>query len=191
VTGTRTQRAAGPAAEPPRWLDDEQQSSWRAFAAATVKLRWALECQLQRDAGLSFVEYHALARLSENPDHTMRMSELAEVTIASLSRLSHLVKRLERRDLVRREPDPDDGRYTNALLTPAGWRLLTASAPAHVAKVRELVIDALTPAELRHLRTASERILERIEASDRKPATDGQTDRRPTIRPLEEDAVGL
>jgi DNA-binding MarR family transcriptional regulator len=185
VTGTHTR----PAAEPPRWLDDEQQSSWRAFAAATGKLRWALECQLQRDAGLSFVEYHALARLSENPDHTMRMSELAEVTIASLSRLSHLVKRLERRDLVRREPDPDDGRYTNALLTPAGWRLLTASAPAHVAKVRELVIDALTPAELRHLRTASERILERIEASDRKPATDGQTDRRPTSRPLGEDAV--
>ena len=79
----------------------------------------------------------------------MRMSELAEVTIASLSRLSHLIKRLERRDLVRREPDPDDGRYTNAILTPAGLRLLTASAPAHVAKVRELVIDALSPAELR------------------------------------------
>jgi MarR family len=105
VTGTRTQRAAGPAAEPPRWLDEEQQSSGRAFAAATVKLRWALEC-LQRDAGLSFVEYHALSRLSENPDHTMRMSELAEVTIASLSRLSHLIKRLERRELVRRGSTP-------------------------------------------------------------------------------------
>jgi len=65
----------------------------------------------------------------------------------------------------RREPDPKDGRYTNAILTRAGLRLLTASAPAHVAKVRELVIDALSPAELRHLRTASERILERIEPS--------------------------
>ena len=150
----------------PRWLDDEQQSAWRAYAAATVKLRWALECQLQDDAGLSFIEYHALARLSENPEHTMRMSELAEVTNASLSRLSHLIKRLERRDLVRREPDPDDGRYTNAILTPAGWELLVASAPAHVAKVRELLIDALSPAELRHLRTASERIIERIETSD-------------------------
>ena len=150
----------------PRWLDDEQQSAWRAYAAATVKLRWALECQLQDDAGLSFIEYHALARLSENPEHTMRMSELAEVTNASLSRLSHLIKRLERRDLVRREPDPDDGRYTNAILTPAGWELLVASAPAHVAKVRELLIDALSPAELRHLRTASERIIERIVTSD-------------------------
>jgi len=160
VTGTRTAAA-------PRWLDDEQQSSWRALAAVTVQLRWALECQLQQDAGLSFIEYHALARLSENPGHTMRMSELAEVTNASLSRLSHLIKRLELRNLVRREPDPDDGRYTNAILTPAGLRLLTASAPAHVAKVRELVIDALSPAELRQLRTASERILQRIETGDR------------------------
>ena len=94
------------------------------------------------------------------------MSELAEVTDASLSRLSHLVKRLELRDLVRREPDPADGRYTNAILTETGLRLLVASAPAHVARVRELVIDALSPDELCHLRAASERIIERLEATD-------------------------
>ena len=132
-----------------------------------VRLRWALECELQRDAALSFLEYHALARLSEMPEHTMRMSELAEVTDSSLSRLSHLIKRLEVRQLVRREPDPGDGRYTNAILTPEGLGLLVASAPAHVAKVRELVIDALTPAQLRQLRAASERILERVEAASR------------------------
>jgi DNA-binding MarR family transcriptional regulator len=165
MTSSNTQ-AAAVAADAPRWLDDVQQDSWRAFAAAMVKLPWALECQLQRDAGLSFIEYHALARLSENPGHTMRMSELAEVTNASLSRLSHLIKRLERRNLVRREPDPTDGRYTNAVLTPAGFGLLVASAPAHVAEVRELVIDALNPAELHALRTASERILNRIEAGN-------------------------
>lgn len=162
---TRTPTRTPSAAEAPRWLDGEQQDSWRAFATAMVKLRWALECQLQQDAGLSFVEYHALARLSEQPRHTMRMSELAEVTNASLSRLSHLIKRLEYRELVRREPDPKDGRFTNAILTRAGMRLLSASAPAHVAKVRELVIDALSPAALRQLRRASERIVERIEAS--------------------------
>jgi len=160
----RNRTRAATATEFPRWLDDEQQESWRAFATAMVKLRWALECQLQRDAGLSFVEYHALARLSEQPGNTMRMSELAEVTNASLSRLSHLIKRLELRKLVRREPDPEDGRYTNAILTRAGLRLLTASAPGHVAKVRELVIDALSPAELRQLRRAAERILERVES---------------------------
>ena len=156
-------------AEPP-WLDDEQQAAWRALAGMTVRLRWALECQLQRDAGLSFVEYHALARLSENPENTMRMSELAEVTDASLSRLSHLIKRLELRGLVRREPDPADGRYTNAILTEAGMRLLVASAPAHAAKVRELVIDALTREELRQLRRASERIQQAIATGSDPPA---------------------
>jgi DNA-binding MarR family transcriptional regulator len=153
----------------PGWLDDEQQAAWRAFASMTIKLRWAFECQLQRDAGLSFVEYHALARLSENPDNTMRMSTLAEVTDASLSRLSHLIKRLELRGLVRRESDPADGRYTNAILTDAGLSLLVASAPAHVAKVRELVIDALTRDQLRQLRRTSERILQRVETSDDGP----------------------
>ena len=153
----------------PQWLDDEQQAAWRSFAGATVRLRWALECQLQQDAGLSFIEYHVLARLSENPGNTMRMSGLAEVTDSSLSRLSHLMKRLERRDLVRREPDRTDGRYTNAILTDAGWRLLVDSAPAHVAKVRELVIDALTPDQLRQLRAVSERILEQIGSSPSRP----------------------
>jgi DNA-binding MarR family transcriptional regulator len=166
---TSTSARAETAAEP-RWLDEEQQAAWRAFAGATIKLRWALECQLQQEAGLSFIEYHVLARLSENPGNTMRMSELAEVTDSSLSRLSHLIKRLERRDLVRREPDPTDGRYTNAILTEAGMRLLVDSAPAHVAKVRELVIDALTPDQLRRLRTISERIVDRIGGSPCRPA---------------------
>ncbi|MGH3393951.1 MAG: MarR family winged helix-turn-helix transcriptional regulator [Streptosporangiaceae bacterium] len=161
---SRTRTAAAPSS---RWLDPEQQAAWRALNGMMARLRWALEGQLQRDAGLSFVEYHALAWLSEDPDHTMRMSDLATVTDASPSRLSHLIKRLEQRRLVRREPDPEDGRYTNAILTPAGLDLLVASAPAHVAKVRELVIDALTPAELRTLRSASEKILQRIDATGR------------------------
>lgn len=165
---TSTSVPAEIAAEP-QWLDDDQQAAWRAFAGASVKLRWALESQLQQDAGLSFIEYHVLARLSENPGNTMRMSDLAEVTDSSLSRLSHLVTRLERRDLVRREPDSRDGRYINAILTDAGMRLLVDSAPAHVAKVRELVIDALTPDELSQLRTISERIVTRISGSPCRP----------------------
>jgi DNA-binding MarR family transcriptional regulator len=84
---------------------------------------------------------------------------------ASLSRLSHLVKRLESRGLVRREADPADGRFTNAIMTKAGYKLLVASAPGHVTRVRSLVIDALSSVELRQLRDASERLLARIEAS--------------------------
>jgi DNA-binding MarR family transcriptional regulator len=129
------------------------------------RLRWALECQLEADAGLSFIEYHALARLSEEPNRTLRMSDLAAVTNASLSRLSHLVTRLEGWGYVRRCSDPSNGRFTQAILTGAGYRKLVASAPAHVAAVRELVVDAFTPAELGQLQALSERIVDRIDAS--------------------------
>src|SRR3954453_1380569 len=145
-------------AEPTRWLTADEEAAWRVFASVLVRLPWALECQLQRDAGLSFIEYYALAMLSKTPDHTRRMSDLAAVTNASLSRLSHLIKRLEARGFVRREADPADGRYTNAVLTKAGHKHLVASAPAHVATVRRLVIDPFTKGELRQLHAAAEHI---------------------------------
>jgi DNA-binding MarR family transcriptional regulator len=148
-----------------RWLTSDEEAAWRTLAQVMVKLPWALECQLQRDAGLSFIEYHALARLSEDPEHTLRMSELAMLTNASLSRLSHLVKRLEARGLVRREVDPVDGRFTRAIMTKAGYRLLVASAPGHVARVRSLVMDGLSPTELRQLHDSLNRLLVRIDAS--------------------------
>ena len=90
-----------------RWLTRDQELAWRSVASMVHRLRWALECQLERDSDLSFIEYHALARLSEEPDHRLRMSDLAAVTDASLSRLSHLIKRLESWGFVRREPDSD------------------------------------------------------------------------------------
>jgi DNA-binding MarR family transcriptional regulator len=121
--------------------------------------------QLERDANLSFIEYHALARLSEDPHHRLRMSELAAVTNASLSRLSHLIKRLESWGLVRREPDPTDGRFTIAVLTDAGYAKLVATAPTHVACVRQLVIDEFSAAELAQLRTLCDRIVARVDAS--------------------------
>jgi DNA-binding MarR family transcriptional regulator len=162
ATAKRSTRASS---RTTRWLDHDEEAAWRAIAKVMVNLPWALECQLQRDADLSFIEYHTLARLSESPHHTLRMSDLAVLTNASLSRLSHLVKRLESRGLVRREPDPADGRFTNAILTKTGYAKLVASAPAHVATVRSLVIDAFSAAELHQLREASERLLARIETS--------------------------
>lgn len=103
--------------------------------------------------------------LSQSPEQTMRMSSLAEVTNASLSRLSHLVKRLEGRGLVRREPDPADGRFTNAILTDEGFQTLADAAPGHVAHVRSLVIDVLSPEQLRRLGLAADRIMSRIDTS--------------------------
>jgi DNA-binding MarR family transcriptional regulator len=128
-------------------------------------LPWSIDQQLQHDSNLSMVEYQVLAMLSNSPEQTMRMSSLAEVTNASLSRLSHLIKRLEARGLVRREPDPADGRFTNAILTGHGLRTLTAAAPAHVAYVRSLVIDVLSPEQLRRLGRDADRIMSRIDTS--------------------------
>ena len=162
--GTTERRAPEPAGQP-HWLGADELAAWRTFSRMMAKLQWELEGHLQRTACLSFVEYHALAMLSERADHTLRMSELADLTNASLSRLSHLVKRLEQRGLVRREPDPDNGRFTNAILTEQGYATLVAAAPAHVAKVRELVIDAVTPAQLRQFAAGAERIIERIDRS--------------------------
>jgi DNA-binding MarR family transcriptional regulator len=163
VASRRTKKAA-----PPRWLTAEEEATWRAFAKMMMRLPWALECQLQRDAGLSFIEYHALAMLSEQPEHTLRMSELAVLTNASLSRLSHLIKRLEARGLVRRETDPSDGRYTNAILTKDGYALLVDAAPEHVATVRRLVIDAVSD-DLPRVKAASERILDNLDERAQTP----------------------
>jgi DNA-binding MarR family transcriptional regulator len=159
----RTRRPA--AARQVRWLTAEEERGWRAVASIIHKLGWAVGSQLERDSDLSFIEYHALARLSEEPDGTLRMSELAMVTNASLSRLSHLVTRLEGWGFVRREPDKSNGRYTNAVLTKAGFAKLVASAPAHVDAVRQLVIDEFSAAELDQLREFCERIVARIDAS--------------------------
>jgi len=128
-------------------------------------LPWSIDQQLRRDSNLTMVEYQVLAMLSEAPERTMRMSSLAVVTNASLSRLSHLFQRLEQRGLVRREPDPADGRFTNAILTDQGFRTLADAAPGHVAHVRSLVIDVLSPEQLRRLGLAADRIMSRIDTS--------------------------
>ena len=129
-------------------------------------LHWSIDQQLQRGSNLGMVEYQVLAMLSNSPERRMRMSLLAEVTNASLSRLSHLVKRLEGRDLVRRQPDPADGRFTIAILTETGFQTLSAAAPGHVAHVRSLVIDVLSPEQLRRLGQAADRIMLRIDTSE-------------------------
>jgi DNA-binding MarR family transcriptional regulator len=148
-----------------KWLTAAELDAWLSLVRLFMWLPWSIDQQLQRDSNLSMVEYQVLAMLSNRPQQTMRMSSLAEVTNASLSRLSHLIKRLEARGLVRREPDPADGRFTNAILTEQGLKTLTKAAPAHVAHVRSLVIDVLSPEQLRRLGRDADRIMSRIDTS--------------------------
>jgi DNA-binding MarR family transcriptional regulator len=146
-----------------RWLTDSELAAWLALAEMVIKLPAALDSQLQRDAGISHFEYMVLAGLSEAPGRSLRMSDLAMFANGSLSRLSHVVKRLEQRGWVRREACPSDGRYTNALLTDEGYAKVVATAPGHVDRVRALVVDALTPEQLGQLRTIGEAVLRRVD----------------------------
>ncbi len=130
----------------PDWLDGREQRAWRQLAAVVLKLPTELERQLQRDAGLSHVEYWVLALLSEAPDRAMQLKHLAAQANASQSRLSHVVRRLEERGLVRRRPSRDDARATDAVLTDAGRDVVVDSAPGHVAAVRSLVFEPLASA---------------------------------------------
>jgi DNA-binding MarR family transcriptional regulator len=128
----------------PRWLSDEEQAAWRSFLSYVTRLDEALDRQLQRDSGLPHAYYQVLAMLSEAPDRTLRMSELASATTSSPSRLSHAVARLEEKGWVRRERHPTDRRGALAVLTEEGFAVLAAAAPGHVAAVRAALFDRLT-----------------------------------------------
>jgi DNA-binding MarR family transcriptional regulator len=154
----------------PDWLSADEQAAWRQLVALVFRLPSALDAQLQRDAGISNFEYMVLSGLSEAESRTLRMSDLAAMASGSLSRLSHVVSRLEKRGWVRREPCPGDGRFVNAVLTDEGWAKVVATAPGHVEAVRGLVVNALSPQELAALGHASGTILATIASS---PATSG------------------
>jgi DNA-binding MarR family transcriptional regulator len=147
------------ARDPTRWLDPDELDAWLSYVATTTLLEAALDRQLQRDAGLPHAYYQILAMLSEVPGRTLRMSDLAEITQSSQSRLSHAVARLERAGWVRRFPCPDDRRSTLATLTEAGFAVLAAAAPGHVEAVRAHLFDRLTPEQVAQLRDICRAVL--------------------------------
>src|SRR3954468_3975785 len=146
-----------------RWLNSEQQQAWIRLIALVELLPGVLDTQLRRDAGLTHFEYFVLAMLSESPGRTLRMTDLAARTNATLPRLSHVVTRLETRSLVERFPCPEDRRATNVRLTETGWVKVVDTAPGHVANVRDHVIDVLTEEQTAQLAEIAGAILERVD----------------------------
>jgi DNA-binding MarR family transcriptional regulator len=142
-----------------RWLDDQEQATWRAFLGATRALMDALDRELQHEAGMPHAYYEILVRLSEAPEHRMRMSELADACGSSRSRLSHAVARLEESGWVRRQDCPTDRRGQLAVLTDEGYRVLVEAAPGHVEGVRRHLFDRLSTEQVAQLRRISEAIL--------------------------------
>jgi DNA-binding MarR family transcriptional regulator len=146
---------------PLRWLTDDEQHAWRAY----IRLAQLLMRQLDRDLHpfeLSMHDYEILVELSEAPRSRMRMTELADRTAQSRSRLSHQVNRMETRGLVSREGCEGDKRGTFAVLTPRGAATIVEVAPYHVASVREHFIDQLGAAELADLARCFEPVLDRL-----------------------------
>lgn len=141
-----------------RWLDEQESLAWRALMSMMLRVPGPLDAQMQRDSGITLFDYFTLSYLSMAPERTLRMSELAAVTNGSPSRLSNVVKRLEQRGWVVREPDASDGRYTLARLTDAGYAVVVAAAPGHVEAVRAYVIDPLTTAQQRVLVDVADRL---------------------------------
>jgi len=148
-----------------RWLDDDELRAWLKLAGVMLKLAPALDSQLQRDCDLTHFDYLCLAMLSESDDHTLPMSELAARTNASLSRLSHVISKLEGRGWVARTPSPHSRRVTLVRLADEGWKVLVDAAPGHVATVRSLVFDDLAREDVAALERIAGHIVERIEES--------------------------
>lgn len=153
------------------WLSDDEQRSWRAWITASTLLNARLTRELTADHDLTMADYEILVRLSEADERWMHMSELAERTMSSRSRLSHQIDRMEKAGLVRRECCQHDRRGQHAVLTDAGWDTLETAAPSHVDGVRRYVVDAMTPEQLAALGEGCRLIVEALGAEvDLPPA---------------------
>ncbi|AZS38650.1 putative HTH-type transcriptional regulator [Microbacterium lemovicicum] len=125
--------------------------AWLGLIRVCELLPSELDSQLQRDADMTHYEFAVLTFLRWAPDASVSMSEIADATSGSLSRLSHVCSRLERRGLISRSPSPEDRRVTTVALTGAGRRALIRAIPGHIETARRLVVDALSEEDLAHL----------------------------------------
>jgi DNA-binding MarR family transcriptional regulator len=145
----------------PRWLDDDQQQTWRAFMLGTTLLLDRIDEDLRRSHGLSAVEYEILVRLSEAGGQ-LRMARLAAALAHSRSRVTHTVKRMEGAGLVVRAESPEDGRGVVAQLTKLGSKLLATAAPDHVETVRQFFVDLAEPEDLAALGRVMDAVADRL-----------------------------
>ncbi|WP_435298861.1 MarR family winged helix-turn-helix transcriptional regulator [Timonella sp. A28] len=153
------------------WLNEHENEAWVALVDLMLRLPSTLDSKLQKECHLSFYEYMVLAMLSEQPDRTLGMGTLAGLTSGSLSRLSHVITRLEKAGYVTRTRGSHDKRHTNAHLTEAGWEKIVDSAPTHVAQVRETVFNALSNEHVQQLTTIANAIRINLDADCLGPKT--------------------
>lgn len=147
-----------------RWLDEREQRAWRALMVMQEGLSEFLERRLRTRCGLSQADYQVLAHLSEAPEGRLRPFELGALLRWEKGRLSQHLGRMEKRDLVTREPCATDQRGAVVALTDPGRVLIEAAAPQHVSDVREVFVDHLSPDELDTLAAIGDTVRARLAA---------------------------
>ncbi|NND73760.1 MAG: winged helix-turn-helix transcriptional regulator [Ilumatobacter sp.] len=146
-----------------RWLTDREQRAWRGLQELQMRLDRQLARQLATDSGLSYPDYAVLVALTDQPDGRMRLFELGEILGWEKSRLSHHVARMAGRDLVAKEHCDSDQRGAFVVVTKHGRREIEAAAPGHLAEVRRLFVDHLSPAQLDSIAEIAEIVLARLD----------------------------
>ena len=142
-----------------RWLTPEEQLAWRGFVRLNERLEGRLGRQLQAESKMSTADFGVLVELTDAPEGRQRFQDLAQSLEWEKSRMSHHISRMAKRGLVMREECPEDGRGAFVVITDAGREAIEAAAPRHVAAVRALFLDHVTPAELRVLADISDRVV--------------------------------
>lgn len=146
------------------WLTEREERTWRALQFMQMRLEGELARQLAAESGLSYPDYVVLVALTDRPDGRMRLFELGAVLGWEKSRLSHHVGRMADRGLVKKEKCEDDRRGAFVVITRRGRAAIEAAAPGHVAAVRRLFVDRLTPRQLDAVADAAEAVLAAFEA---------------------------
>jgi DNA-binding MarR family transcriptional regulator len=157
-----------------RWLDADEQRTWRAFLRMSRQLLDRLDHELQADAGIPHAYYEILVVLSESPERSRRMTDLADVLFSSRSRLSHAVDRLETLGWVERSACPTDRRGTVARLTDAGFTALAGASNGHVEGVRTHLFDQLDPDQVHQLAVISGQVLDHLRGGEPTRAPSGE-----------------
>ena len=150
-----------------KWLTPSEESAWRKYIVASRRLYEALDEDLAAH-GLSLSDYEILVHLSDAKDRSLRMSDLAEKTILSRSRLSHRIKYMEGKGWVERQKCDSDKRGTWAVMTTKGWNAIVKAAPDHVSSIRNRFIDQISKADQGNIAS----IFEKIEKVLRKQTAD-------------------
>jgi DNA-binding MarR family transcriptional regulator len=127
------------------WLDDQEERLWRTWVKVNAQIASTLQRELQDHSGLSISDLEVLIHLTDDPGGQVRVTDLAGLLQWERSRLSHHVRRMERRGLVLRAECPDDGRGALVVISVVGRKAIEHAAPGHVQTVRRVLFDALSP----------------------------------------------